>query len=109
MQELEAESLKAAIVSLVAVGADLGGASLVGADLRGAKNYSEHHDIFTELMRRQKASEFTSKEWECIAHISIHRICWQTIKGRFNGAAMRVFKKLAKAGYDEFLEKYKTV
>ena len=88
-------------------GAYLHGADLHGANLGGAKNYSESHDVFCELIKRRKASEFTTKEWECIAHICIHRICWDTIKKRFQNAAMRVFKKLAKVGYDEYLIKFK--
>ena len=88
-------------------GADLGGADLGGADLGGATGYSESHDVFTEIVRRQKPTEFTSREWECIAHISIHRICWNTIKARFGNAAMRVFKKLAQHGFDEYADTFK--
>ena len=95
-------------------GADLGGADLRGADLRGAdlrraEQYSESHDVFCELVRIQKSSAFTAKEWEFIAHISIHRICWDTITGKFRNAAMRVFKKLAKAGHNEYLKKFQKV
>jgi len=90
-------------------GAYLRGADLRGADLRGAEQYSESHDVFCELVRIQKSSAFTTKEWEFIAHISIHRICWDTITGKFRNAAMRVFKKLAKAGHNEYLKKFQKV
>ena len=112
MHEYEEESLKIAVVKSVKSGADLGGADLYradlgGADLGGATGYSESHDVFTEIVRRQKPTEFTSREWECIAHISIHRICWNTIKARFGNAAMRVFKKLAQHGFDEYADTFK--
>ena len=90
-------------------GAYLRGADLRGADLRGAESYSENHDFFQEIVRRQKAESFTTKEWECIAHICIHQICWEAIRKRFSAAALRVFKKLADAGFDEYLTRYKTV
>ena len=90
-------------------GAYLGGAYLRGVDLRGAESYSENHDFFQEIVRRQKAESFTTKEWECIAHICIHQICWEAIRKRFSAAALRVFKKLADAGFDEYLTRYKTV
>jgi len=134
MHEYEEESLKIAVVKSVKSGADLrgadlrgadlrradlggadlGGADLRGADLRGAdlrraEQYSESHDVFCELVRIQKSSAFTAKEWEFIAHISIHRICWDTITGKFRNAAMRVFKKLAKAGHNEYLKKFQKV
>ena len=121
MHEHNAESFKEAVIQLVKDGADLygadlradlrgadlRGANLRGATLRGAKNYSENHDIFCELIKRQNVATFTTKEWECIAHIYIHRICWDTILKRFSAAAMRVFKKLAKVGYDEYLTRFK--
>ena len=99
MHEYEEESLKIAVVKSVKS----------GADLRRAKQYSESHDVFCELVRIQKSSAFTAKEWEFIAHISIHRICWDTITGKFRNAAMRVFKKLAKAGHNEYLKKFQKV
>ena len=109
MHEYEEESLKIAVVKSVKSGADLRGADLRGADLRRAEQYSESHDVFCELVRIQKSSAFTAKEWEFIAHISIHRICWDTITGEFRNVAMRVFKKLAKAGHNEYLKKFQKV
>jgi len=86
-------------------GAYLGGADLGGADLGGAEEYSQSHNFFTELCRRQKTTYFTTHEWATIAIISIHRICWDTILQKYKNPAMRVFKKLSKAGFDEY-EKY---
>ena len=90
-------------------GADLSGADLSGAYLEGAKGYSESHAIFQEIVRRQEVKTFTDKEWVCIGQICIHLLCWGSIKKRFDRTAMRVFKKLSKAGFDEWEKKYKTV
>jgi len=100
-------------------GADLGGADLRGADLRGAdlgdadlggaKNYSESHDIFMELVRRKQCKVFTDKEWAMIGRITIHRLCWGTIKNKFGKKMLSVFKKLAKDGFNEYLDKYNKV
>ena len=93
-------------------GADLWGAGLCGSDLRGSnlrgiKNYSEHHTIFQEVVRQQKIDTFTQKEWSIIGQIIVHRLCWDSIKKRFNKSAMGIFKKLKKVGFDEWEEKYK--
>ena len=90
-------------------GADLGGADLEGADLRDAKEYSESHFIFFELIRRQKIDSFTSIEWQIIGQLSIHLLCWDSIKKRFGKKIIPIFKKLAKLGYDEYLTKYKEI
>ena len=88
-------------------GADLSGAYLYGADLSradlsGAKNYLSSHDFFQEIVKRQDSKTFTSKEWVCIGQIIVHRLCWSSIKKRFNKGAVGVFKKLAKVGFDEW-------
>ena len=93
-------------------GADLWGAGLCGSDLRGSnlrgiKNYSEHHTIFQEVVRQQKIDTFTQKEWSIIGQIIIHKLCWDSIRKRFNKSAMGIFKKLKKVGFDEWEEKYK--
>ena len=85
---------------------DLRNSDLRNSNFRNSKNYSENHDIFQEIVRSQKAEIFTSREWECIAYICIHRICWDSIQKRFSAAAGRVFRKLADAGFGEFLERY---
>ncbi len=113
---VDAPTLRDAVETLTEKGANLGGANLggaylegaylEGAKLEGAKHYSESHAFFKEVVRRQKHSAFTSKEWECIAQICIYEICWKTIRNRFSAAAMRVFKKLADRGYDEFLVRF---
>ena len=90
-------------------GAHLGGADLGGAHLRDAKEYSESHFIFFELIRRQKIDSFTSIEWQIIGQLSIHLLCWDSIKKRFGKKIIPIFKKLAKLGYDEYLTKYKEI
>ena len=87
-------------------GAYLGGANLRGADLRGAKNYSENHDFFQELVRREKVDNFTETQWSYIGQIVIHRLCWDSIKKRFGKKILPVFKVLAKSGFDEYLKRY---
>ena len=92
-------------------GADLWDAYLCGSDLRGSnlrgiKNYSEHHTIFQEVVRQQKIDTFTQKEWSIIGQIIIHKLCWDSIRKRFNKSAMGIFKKLSKVGFEEWEEKY---
>ena len=93
-------------------GADLRDAYLQGAYLRdaylqGAKGYLDSHDFFQEVVRQQKIDTFTQKEWSIIGQIIVHRLCWDSIKKRFNKSAMGIFKKLKKVGFDEWEEKYK--
>ncbi len=92
-------------------GADLGGAYLRGADLGGAylgeiKQYSESHDIFFELVGRGNIEIFSSLEWEIIGKLSIHRLCWGSIRKRFKEAIIPIFKRLADKGFDEYLKRY---
>jgi len=88
-------------------GSDLRYSNLRYSDLSGIKNYSEHHTIFQEVVRQQKIDTFTQKEWSIIGQIIVHRLCWDSIKKRFNKSAMGIFKKLKKVGFDEWEEKYK--
>ena len=88
-------------------GADLRGADLRGADLRSATGYLSSHDFFQEIVKQQDSKTFTSKEWVCIGQIIVHRLCWDSIKKRFNKEAMSVFKKLAKVGFDEWEKHFK--
>ena len=87
-------------------GAYLQDANLRGAYLQGIKNYSEHHTIFQEVVRQQKIDTFTQKEWSIIGQIIIHKLCWDSIRKRFNKSAMGIFKKLSKVGFEEWEEKY---
>lgn len=97
-------------------GADLRGANLTGADLRGAylrgayltgaKNYVNSHDIFIELIRRQKIDLFTPAEWGIIGIIFTHRICWDSIKKGFKKAPLKIFKKLKDKGFGEWYDFY---
>ncbi|CAK0776877.1 hypothetical protein CCP3SC15_5600002 [Gammaproteobacteria bacterium] len=82
---------------------------LRGSNLSEIKNYSEAHSVFSEIVRRQSVSLFVGVEWKCIAVISIRKICWPTIKKQFGKTAMRVFKKLADKGYDEWAKEYEEV
>ena len=90
-------------------GTDLHETDLWEADLRGIKNYSAHHEIFQEVIRQQKVETFTDKEWGCIGQICIHRLCWDTIKKRFNKTALSVFKKLSKVGFNEWEKEYNKI
>jgi hypothetical protein len=83
-------------------GANLGGANLGGANLEGAKNYQDSHDIFIEVVRRQKVDVFIEAEWSAIAQITIHRLCWDSIKKRFSDVMPHIFDILANAGFDEW-------
>ena len=87
--------------------ADLGSADLGSADLWSAKNYLDSHNFFQEIVRREKIDTFTQKEWSIIGQIIIHKLCWDSIRKRFNKSAMGVFKKLSKVGFNEWEEKYK--
>jgi len=97
-------------------GADLRDANLGGVDLRyanlrdanlgGAKNYYNSHDFAQEIIRRQPTKTFTEKEWAIIGQILVHRLCWETIKKRWNKKALPIFKKLKKAGFGEFEKEY---
>ena len=87
-------------------GADLRGANLVGADLGGARNYAQSYDIFVEICKRER-KVFTEKDWAMIGVISVCRICWAEIRKRFKHNINRVFKKLSKAGFDEWEKYYK--
>jgi len=83
----------------------LRGAYLWGVNLRGAKEYYMSHDFAKELIRRQDIKYFTEKEWAIIGQILVHRICWDKIKKDYGKKVLPIFKKLAKLGYKEFLEK----
>ena len=85
-------------------GAYLEGAYLGGANLEGAKGYAHSHDIFIEAVRKQKVEVFLDAEWVAIAQITIHRLCWDSIKKHFNDIMPSIFKKLADAGFGEWLE-----
>jgi len=84
--------------------ANLRRANLGGADLRGAENYSQDHEVFIEICNRNR-DVFTEKDWAMIGVISVCRICWGEIKKRFKHNIKRVFRKLSEAGFDEW-EKY---
>ena len=94
-------------------GADLGDAILRRADLRDAylgdaKNYRDSHEMFMEIVRRQKVSTFTELEWSAIAQITIHRLCWSSIKKRFSKVMPHIFQVLADDGFNEWLDYWKT-
>ena len=88
-------------------GANLRGANLRGADLVGAKGYVNFHTIFEEAVRRQKTEVFSDIEWSAIAHITIHPLCWDSIRKRFGGVMPHIFEVLADAGFTEWLNYWK--
>jgi len=90
-------------------GAYLRGAYLEGAYLRGAKNYRDLHDIFVEAVRRQPVSVFIDAEWGAIAQITIHRLCWDSIKKRFSAVMPHIFEILAEKGFAEWLEYWREI
>jgi hypothetical protein len=87
-------------------GAYLRGADLRGAYLRGAKGYQDSHDIFFEVISRQKAEEITTEEWSMVGVSAIHRICWGSIRKCFGEAIVPLFQKVAGWGFGEYLERY---
>jgi len=89
--------------------ANLQNANLWNAYLRNAKNYSEHHSFFQEVIRQQDSKIFKNEQWGIIGQICILKLCWDSIKKRFNKKAMTIFKKLSKVGFNEFELKYKDV
>ena len=90
-------------------GADLRGVYLRDADLRGAEGYQDSHEIFKEIVRRQKLEVFTETEWSAIGIITIHNLCWDSIKKRFGNVMGRVFEVLAKEGFTEWLEHWNSL
>jgi hypothetical protein len=90
-------------------GVYLEGAYLWGAYFWGAKNYLNSHDFFQEIVKRQPLKDFTEKEWAMIGQILVHRLCWGSIKKRYDKEIIPVFKKLSKVGFQEWEEHYKTV
>jgi hypothetical protein len=83
--------------------ADLYGANLYGAYLSGAKNYVNSHDLVQEIVRRQSIKTFSEKEWMVLGQVFVHRLCWDTIKKKHGKIALSICKKLAKVGFDEYL------
>ena len=90
-------------------GAYLGGAYLEGAYLRGAKGYVDSHDIFVEAVQRQEVEIFVDIEWAAIGQITIHRLCWDSIKKRFADVMPHIFEVLAEAGFDEWQKHWNTL
>ena len=80
------------------------GAYLGSADLRDITGYSQSHEIFTEIIRRQKVDLFVPAEWVVIAQITIYLLCWAAIQKRFGDVMPSIFTKLAGVGYPEWLE-----
>jgi len=99
----------ATVVDFDLGGANLEGATLEGAYLEGAKNYSNSHDFWIEIIRRQKLDTFTDKEWVIIGQVYVHRLCWETIKKRYGEKITPIFKKLAKVGFGEFLTRWEEI
>ena len=89
-------------------GSNLSFSNLSFSDLSGSKGYVGSHDIFQEAVRRQKVEVFVEAEWNAIAQIVIHRLCWDSIEKRFSDVMPHIFKVLADAGFKEWLEYWNT-
>ena len=87
-------------------GAYLSGAYLYGANLSGAKNYSENHDFFIQLIRNN-SNKFTKHEKEVSSMIFSFKLCWDSIRKEYKTCATSIFKKLDKLGWGEYLEKWR--
>ena len=88
-------------------GADLGYANLGGANFGDARNYYLSHDFAIEIIHRQDIKIFTEKEWAIIGQVCVHRFCWGDIKKKYGKNIMPVFKKITKAGFGEYENKYR--
>ena len=77
------------------------------ADLEGIKHYSENHEIFQEIVRRQSMNAFTSLQWSMIGQILIHRLCWESIEKRYGKKFLTVLSKIKKLGFGEYYDRYK--
>lgn len=89
------------------IDANLRGAYLEGANLRGAKNYYNSHDFFIEIIRRQDRKEFTKEQWSMIGELVVYSFCWDEIKKRYDKKALPILKKLDKWGFGEYLKRFK--
>ena len=92
-------------------GSNLSYSNLSYSDLRGSdlRGYRDSHDIFAEIVRRQKVNVFLDAEWVAIAQITILRLCWDAIKKRFSDVMPSIFRKLADAGFDEWLKHWEEI
>jgi uncharacterized protein YjbI with pentapeptide repeats len=91
------------------MGANFRGTNFRGADLKGVKNYRDIHQIFSEIIRRQNVESFTNKEWAAIAQITLHELCWDSIKKRFSNVIPHIFEILADKGFDEWLNHWNEI
>ena len=87
-------------------GADLSRANLSRVDLSGAKNYSENHDFFIQLIRNN-SNKFTKHEKEVSSMIFSFKLCWDSIRKEYKTCATSIFKKLDKLGWGEYLKKWR--
>ena len=65
-----------------------------------------YNEVFQNLIKQDL--EWLAKQKSTLesAHIDL---CWGTIKKQFGKTAMSVFKKLSKAGFDEFENYYREI
>ena len=87
--------------------ANLSHANLSHSDLGYITGYSESHEVFQEVVRRQKENTFTDREWTAIGQIIVHRLCWGWITYRFDDVVMSILEKLTQAGFREWEDAYK--
>ena len=105
----EADLAEADLAGADLAEADLAGAYLARANLAEAKNYFNSYDIFQEVVRRENIETFTDEEWSIIGKILVHRPCWGKIKEMFGKKIIPIGQKLAKSGFTEWAEHYKTL
>ena len=80
--------------------------NLSSCNLFDIKNYSESHDIFNELCKRNY-KKFNDEQLSIIYKISQLRLCWETIKSKFMWCMITdIFKILSAIGFDEYLIKW---
>jgi len=83
--------------------------NLSSCNLSEIKYYSESHDIFNELCRRNY-KKFNNEKLGIIYKISQLRLCWQTIMMKFKWDDItNIFEILSDNGYDEYLIKWDLV
>jgi hypothetical protein len=87
-------------------------ANLRDANLRGARNYRDSLFFGIELCKRgynKNNKLFTIKEKAFIFEFIATLPCWEDIEKRFGKTALSIFKKLKKAGWDEYYDYYKEI
>ena len=94
----EYENIKVCVKAAVNAKADL-----VGADLGGAKEYSQSHEIMAQLVI-DHTIKFSVSQQNIAFRIFALRLCWKSIKKEYGSKVRPVFKILADLGWDEYIK-----